>query len=154
MSDPERHVVQSPEQLREIVGEPLPGLDLKVSKTLEPPIVEFIERSPFIALSTADAEGHQDVSPKGDGPGFVEVESETSLLIPDRPGNKLTMGLLNILANPYVGLIFLVPGTPETVRVNGRAEILSDLLAAKVGADDKLAEAVDKAVEEDYRTNL
>ena len=67
-----------------------------------------------------------DVSPKGDGPGFVAVEDETTLLIPDRSGNKLIFGLQNILANPHVGLIFLIPGTGETLRVNGTAELTSD----------------------------
>ena len=77
-------------------------------------------------LSTSDAEGRQDVSPKGDGPGFVAIEDERTLLIPDRRGNKLAFGLQNVLANPRVGVLFIIPGVRETVRVNGRAELTTD----------------------------
>ena len=77
-------------------------------------------------LSTADAEGNQDASPKGDGPGFVIVEDDKTLAIPDRKGNKLVFTLQNILANPHVGMIFMVPGTDETLRVNGTAELTID----------------------------
>ncbi len=77
-------------------------------------------------LSTCDAEGRLDASPKGDAPGFVVVEDEHTLVIPDRPGNKLVYGHLNSLANARVGLLFLVPGTPETLRVNGTAELTND----------------------------
>ena len=90
------------------------------------PAAGFIQKSPFLLLATADADGNMDVSPKGDGPGFVEIENETTLLIPDRSGNKLIFGLQNILQNPHVGLIFLIPGTGETFRVNGRAELTAD----------------------------
>jgi len=119
------------EQLRAILGEPAPITKLKLWTRLEPPAVEFISRSPFLLLATADAAGLQDVSPKGDGPGFVAVENERTLLIPDRMGNKLLFGLQNILANPQVGIVFLIPGTGETLRVNGTAEITAapDILA-------------------------
>jgi PPOX class probable FMN-dependent enzyme len=114
------------EQLRAHIGEPHPLVPQKVWRTLEPATREFIQRSPFLLLATSDGSGNLDVSPKGDGPGFVAIEDETTLLLPDRKGNKLVFGLQNILANPHVSLIFLVPGTEETLRVNGRAELTVD----------------------------
>jgi len=123
-SDP--HRIQTVSNLRAILGEKIPALDVKVSATLDEQTTDFVQRSPFLVLSTADAEGNQDASPKGDGPGFVLIEDERTLVIPDRPGNKLFYGLENILANPHVGVLFLIPGTTETLRINGRAEITRD----------------------------
>lgn len=123
-TDPYR--ISTVEQLRGIVGEASTLVQYKLWKTIEPAAAEFIQRSPFLLLSTADAEGNQDVSPKGDGPGFAVIENETTLLIPDRKGNKLVFGLQNILANPQVGVLFLIPGTGETLRVNGTAELTLD----------------------------
>ena len=120
------HRITTLEALRARIGEPNPATKLKVFDALDPQMTAFIARSPFCLLATADAEGHLEVSPKGDGPGFAWVESEHSLVLPDRKGNKLCFGLSNILANPQVGLIFLVPGTDETLRVNGRAELDAD----------------------------
>ena len=88
--------------------------------------IDFIQRSPFLVLSTADVDGNQDASPKGDGPGFVVIEDRNTILIPDRKGNKLLFGLQNILANPRVGLLFITPPTSETLRVNGTAELVVD----------------------------
>ena len=93
---------------------------------LDPHCLRFIEHSPFVLLGTSGAEGRCDVSPKGDRPGFVLALDETTLVIPDRPGNKRLDSLLNILANPHVGLLFLIPGMDETLRVNGTAEIVQD----------------------------
>ena len=124
MGDP--HAIPDKTALRAIVGEPLPGLALKNEARIPEEARAYIERSPFIVLATSDAEGRLDSSPKGDGPGFCWIEDEQTLVIPDRPGNKLTYGLENILANPHVGVIFMLPGTPETVRVNGRAELTAD----------------------------
>jgi uncharacterized protein len=123
MNHTDPHRLTTVEQLRAIIGEPPPLVSHKLWKTLEPAAVEFINRSPFLLLATADANGNQDVSPKGDGPGFVAIENDTTLLIPDRKGNKLVFGLQNILMNPHVGLLFLIPGTGETLRVNGTAEL-------------------------------
>ena len=92
--------------------------------------MDCIRRSPFLVLSTADARGHQEASPKGDHPGFVIVEDRKTLLIPDRKGNELLFGLQNILANPQVGLLFIVPPNTETLRVNGTAELTVDTSAA------------------------
>jgi PPOX class probable FMN-dependent enzyme len=122
----DRHAILSEDALREVVGPGLPGLGLKNQETLDATAIDFIERSPFLVLSTCDEAGNLDASPKGDAPGFVQVLDERTLLIPDRPGNKLVYGHLNILSNPKVGLLFLIPGTPETMRVNGRAELTAD----------------------------
>jgi PPOX class probable FMN-dependent enzyme len=126
--------------LRDIIGEPVEGIDLKVYDTVGPEAQAFIARSPFLVLSTADADGNLDASPKGDDPGFVEVEDEHTLLIPDRPGNKLVYGLRNVLENPHVGVLFFVPGTTETLRANGRAELRRDPeLLARLAARGKPA---------------
>ncbi|MCW5771790.1 MAG: pyridoxamine 5'-phosphate oxidase family protein [Rhodospirillaceae bacterium] len=87
---------------------------------------DFIALSPFVMLGTADAEGHVDVSPRGDPPGFVKVLDDTTLLMPDRPGNNLIDSLSNIVANPQVGLLFLIPGFDDTLRVNGAATLTDD----------------------------
>jgi PPOX class probable FMN-dependent enzyme len=114
------------EQLRSLMGEPHPATPRKLLRALDDLAIEFIRRSPFLALGTADAEGNQDVSPKGGDAGFVAVEDARTILIPDRKGNKLLFGLQNILTNPHVGIIFVVPGTDETLRVNGIAELSVD----------------------------
>jgi hypothetical protein len=208
MSTVDPHRIGTVEALRAVVGANIPGLELKVQDHLDEFARDFIARAPFLVLSTADAEGRQDASPKGDGPGFVLLEDERTLVIPDRPGNKLVFGLQNILANPHVGLLFLIPGTNETLRVAGRAELTRDpallerlsargkpavlairvhveecffhcakafirselwkperwperlrisfgrMMVRKLGGDEKTADAVDAAVEQDYRTNL
>ena len=84
-------------------------VQLKVLKALDDTTIDFIKRSPFLVLATADRAGNQDASPKGDHPGFVAVEDERTLLIPERKGNKLAFGYRNILENPHVGLIFIIP---------------------------------------------
>jgi PPOX class probable FMN-dependent enzyme len=118
--------VDSVEQLQAIVGQPHPFTSKKVLDALDEASIAFIRRSSFIVIGTADAEGNLDTSPKGDGPGFVEVQDEQTLLIPERKGNKLMYGFRNILANPNVGIIFMVPGTNETLRVNGTAELTNE----------------------------
>ncbi len=126
MADQNGHRIETVEALRALIGESSPAVEMKINPTIDPFSRAFIERSPFVVLSTADRAGRLDVSPKGDHPGFVAVEDEATLLIPDRKGNKLIFGLQNILENPHVGVLFLLPGTNETVRVNGRAELTSD----------------------------
>lgn len=86
----------------------------------------YIERSPFLTIGTADANGNADVSPRGDPPGFVRVIDDKTILIPDRPGNNRVDTMMNIIANPKVGILFLIPGIDDTLRVNGRAEIIDD----------------------------
>ena len=122
-----RDLVTSVETLRDIVG----GEPSEVARRKEIPALDvhartFIARSPFLLLGTAGADGRCDVSPKGDAPGFVRVLDDHHLLVPDRPGNKRLDGMRNILVNPHVGLIFLVPGNDFTLRVNGRAAISRD----------------------------
>lgn len=124
MGDP--HAIETPEALREIIGEPMAGLGQKNLDRLYPEARDYIARAPFLVLATADAHGRMDASPKGDAPGFCLALDDRTLLVPERPGNKLAYGLTNILANPRVGLIFFVPGTPETVRVNGTATLTRD----------------------------
>jgi uncharacterized protein len=138
MGDP--HAIDDLAALRRIIGEPLPGLGLKNQNVISDEAREYIERAPFLVLATSDALGNLDASPKGDGPGFCLIEDERTLVIPDRPGNKLAYGLQNILTNPRVGVIFLLPGTPETVRVNGTATLTTDPdLLARLAARGKPA---------------
>jgi PPOX class probable FMN-dependent enzyme len=126
MSNNDPHILRSVEALREVVGAEIPGLSVKNEIQLNEFAKDFLQRSPFLVLATSDAQGNLDASPKGDGPGFVLVEDAHTLVIPDRPGNKLAYGHLNILSNPNVGLLFMMPGTPETLRVNGTAELTRD----------------------------
>jgi len=123
-SDP--HRIHTVEALRGVIGETRPGLESKVLSSLDTFAIDFLSKCPFLVLSTSDAEGRLDASPKGDGEGFVLVEDETTIVIPDRPGNKLAYGHLNVLSNPQVGVLFMVPGTSETLRINGHAELTTD----------------------------
>ncbi len=126
MEDSSDYRITSLAQLRAIFGEPSPLVAKKLLRGLDEMAADFIRRSPFLVIGTADAEGNQDVSPKGDGPEFVLIEDDNTLVIPDRRGNKLVFTLQNILANPHVALIFVMPGTDETLRVNGTAELSAD----------------------------
>ncbi len=112
--------------LRELLGEPSPLVCAKVRDRLDPLTRQFIERAPFVCLATADAAGNCDVSPRGGAPGFVQILDEQTLLVPDRPGNRLADSLRNILGNPHVGMLFVIPGVTDTFRVNGRATITND----------------------------
>ncbi|SEF61626.1 hypothetical protein SAMN04489712_101601 [Thermomonospora echinospora] len=118
--------VASEARLRELLGTPMPRAVAKERARLHEMDRRWLAASPFCLIATADAEGNCDVSPKGDPPGFVHVLDETTIAVPDRPGNRRVDGFRNILANPRVGLIFLVPGRGETLRINGRARLLSD----------------------------
>jgi len=109
------------------MGAPIaPPVVEKTLSRLDRHCVAFIERSPFVLISSADSEGRMDISPKGDAPGFVTVADESTLLIPDRPGNQRFDTFCNLFQNPKVGLIFLIPGKRETLRVSGRAEVVRD----------------------------
>ncbi len=118
--------VNTIEELREIIGHPSELVARKQIYALDHHCRAFIARSPFLAIGTASGTGICDVSPKGDPPGFVQVLDDTTLLVPDRPGNRRLDTLLNIMDNPQVGLLFLIPGIEETLRVNGRAAIVQD----------------------------
>jgi len=126
MNATDRHLLTSLAQVRAIIGDEVPVVRAKLFESLDETSVEFIGRAPFLLLATSDPDGRPDVSPKGDEPGFVAVHDSRTLLIPDRKGNKLIFGLQNILANPRVALIFFVPGTEETLRVHGSAELTAD----------------------------
>ena len=112
----------TPEKLREIYGEASPQAAAKVISQFDKHCRQFIEHATFLVLATSDGT-NLDVSPKGDPAGFIEIEDERTLLIPDRPGNNRIDGLLNILAHPRVALIFMIPAVTEALRVNGTAEI-------------------------------
>ena len=112
--------------LRELLGEPSDVVRAKVSDRLNALTRQFVERSPFVLLATSAPDGSCDVSPRGDPPGFVRVLDEQTLLLPERPGNRLADSLRNILANPHVGLLFVIPGIGDTLRMNGRATIVTD----------------------------
>jgi PPOX class probable FMN-dependent enzyme len=123
---PFRDAVTSEEELRALVGKPSELAIRKEIAYLDAHCRAFIARSPFVLIATSGASGRADVSPKGDPPGFVQVLDEHRLVIPDRPGNRRLDGMRNLLENPHVGLLFLIPGLEETLRVNGRAWIVRD----------------------------
>jgi hypothetical protein len=113
-------------RLRAIIGEPSAQVPHKIHRQLNQRARAFIARSPLLLLASVDAAGQPTVSPKGDEPGFVQVLDAGTLLLPERKGNKLIFSLQNLLANPRVGLIFLVPGTDETLRMSGSATLHDD----------------------------
>ncbi|PWT73700.1 MAG: hypothetical protein C5B46_05095 [Proteobacteria bacterium] len=119
-------VIENVEQLRAIVGEPRPQTRYKFHSKLNARAMAFVARSPMFLLATVDEYNQPTVSPKGDGPGFVRVEDAQTLLIPERKGNKLVFSMQNVLRNPRVGLIFLLPGTDETLRISGEATLSDD----------------------------
>jgi uncharacterized protein len=123
---PFEDVVTSVEALRELIAEPNELALRKEVDHLDEHARAYIALSPFLLMATSGAGGTCDVSPKGDGPGFVQVLDDRTLVIPDRPGNRRLDSLRNIIENPHVGLLFLIPGTEETLRVNGRARIVRD----------------------------
>jgi len=98
----------------------------KVQSLLDTHAQAFIRRSPFLCIGTQNADERADVSPRGDPPGFVKILDQHTLAIPDRPGNNRLDSLVNILANPSVGLLFVIPGFDDTLRVNGRASLVTD----------------------------
>jgi PPOX class probable FMN-dependent enzyme len=112
--------------LRTLLGEPSALVQSKIADRLNGVTRQFVERSPFLCLATSAADGKCDVSPKGDPAGFVRILDEKTLLLPDRPGNRLADSLRNVLENPHVALLFVIPGVTDTFRVNGRAEIVTD----------------------------
>ncbi|MBD2893976.1 hypothetical protein amrb99_28990 [Actinomadura sp. RB99] len=118
--------ITSAEELRALLGAPMRRAVDKERVTLHAWDREWLARSPFCLISTSDAEGNCDVSPKGDPPGFVHVLDDTTIAIPDRPGNRRADGFLNILSNPHVGLLFMVPRRSETLRINGRARLVRE----------------------------
>jgi uncharacterized protein len=119
-------MIAAEDVLRGTLGEPSALVQSKVSDRLNDLTRQFVERSPFLCLATSAADGTCDVSPRGDPAGFVKVLDEKTLLLPDRPGNKLADSFRNVLQNPHVALLFFLPGVSDTFRVNGRATIVDD----------------------------
>jgi uncharacterized protein len=113
-------------ELREIIGHPHPGATDKIVNRLNGLTRQFIERSPFVCVATGRPDGGLDISPRGDPPGFVRILDERTLLLPDRPGNRIADTLTNLLEDPRIALLFLIPGVGDTFRVNGRARIVDD----------------------------
>jgi uncharacterized protein len=111
---------------------------LKCLPTLDRHAEDFIRRSPFLCIGTQDANGKADVSPRGDPAGFVQVLDDRTLAIPDRPGNNRLDTLSNVLVNPNVGLLFMVPGFDDTLRVNGTASLTTDPdVLARMAVNDR-----------------
>jgi PPOX class probable FMN-dependent enzyme len=119
------HLVTSVDQLERLYGEPYGPSLVKEADRITAPYRAFIEAAPFFALASGGPDG-MDCSPRGDAPGFVRVADEKTLLIPDRRGNNRIDTLRNLLHDPRVALLFLIPGCGETIRVNGRARISTD----------------------------
>jgi PPOX class probable FMN-dependent enzyme len=118
--------ITSEAELRELLGEVHHRAATKDRPRLHDWDREWLASSPFCLIATSDAEGTCDVSPKGDPPGFTLVLDDSTLAIPERPGNRRADGYRNVLANPHVGLIYLIPGRAETLRINGRARLVRE----------------------------
>ncbi|KAA2216894.1 MSMEG_1061 family FMN-dependent PPOX-type flavoprotein [Maribacter flavus] len=118
--------ITTEKELRHIMGHPNEIVSSKTIDFIDAHCKNFIEKSPFITIASSDLNGNFDVSPKGDAAGFVAILNDKTLAIPDRPGNKKADTLRNIIQNPNVGLLFLIPGIRETLRVNGEAQIVRD----------------------------
>jgi uncharacterized protein len=119
-------VITTETELRALLGSPSGGAVSKERDRLHDLDRAWIAASPFLLMATSGADGTCDVSPKGDPAGFVHVLDDRTLVMPERPGNRRADGWVNVLSNPHVGLIFLVPGRTDTLRVNGRARLVSD----------------------------
>ena len=121
-----KDVITDLAQFRELMGEPPPPCVAKTIALMDRHCRAFIGRSPFVLIASVSARGQMDISPKGDAPGFVRVLDDKTLAVPDRPGNRRADTFTNVLENPRVGLIFLVPGKSETLRISGSAKIVRD----------------------------
>jgi uncharacterized protein len=129
-------VITTEAELRAIYGEPKRLPARAKAKEIDDLCRRFIALSPLVCISSCDREGHQDVSPRGDAPGFVQVLDATTIAIPDRPGNNKLETLSNILVNPRVAVLFIIPGHEETLRLNGIAQISRDPVLLKTSAVD------------------
>jgi PPOX class probable FMN-dependent enzyme len=121
-----RREVTSVEELRDIVGHPNAFVANKVGRRLSDLQQDWLRAASLGFVATVDAEGHVDVSPKGDPAGFVHIIDDATIAIPERPGNKRVDGFLNVLTRPRVGTVFVIPGRGDTLRINGSARILAD----------------------------
>lgn len=134
-----RRVIADEAELRSVIGPAKPAALLKLADRLTPQSRQFIERSPFVCIATARVEGGLDISPRGDPAGFVRILDERMLLLPERPGNRIADSFTNLLSDPRIALLFLIPGIGDTFRVNGEAEIVDDPeLLAPTAVDGKV----------------
>src|SRR6202051_96165 len=130
------------DQLEAIYGQPNEASTVKVAARITPPYRVLIDKSPFASLATSGPEG-LDCSPRGDRPGFVRIHDERTLMLPDRHGNNRIDSLRNIVRDPRVALLFLIPGMGNTLRVNGRAQVSADpALLASFEVDGKAPRTV------------
>lgn len=137
-SYPFQEILTSEQEIRDLVGYPSEVVQKKVIDQLDQHCRDFIRLSPILFVSTADDHGCCDVSPRGDAPGSVLVINEKYLVIPERPGNRRIDALRNILKNPQIGLIFMIPGLEETLRINGKAFVIKDNeILSRMKARDK-----------------
>jgi uncharacterized protein len=120
------HTVTGEPQLREIIGPPKEGATAKIADRLNDLTRQFIERSPFVCVATGRPDGGLDISPRGDPAGFVRILDSRTLLLPERPGNRIADTLTNLLEDPRIALLFLIPGMGDTFRVNGTATVVDD----------------------------
>jgi uncharacterized protein len=121
------HKITTEKALRDLMGDPVHELVVvKTTPVITEPIRRYIERSPFACLATYGVDGTCDLSPRGDPPGFVKILDEKTLFLPERPGNKRLDSAINIIQQPQLSLMFLIPGTLETVRVNGTGVMSTD----------------------------
>ncbi len=135
--------IERREELRSIYREPGGAAARKELTFLDPHCRRFISLSPFVLIGSSDGDGHADVTPKGDRPGFVAILDDRTLAIPDRPGNNRLDTLENVIVNPAVGLLFMIPGMEETLRVNGQARLTADEeLRTRLSAEGKLPPTV------------
>jgi hypothetical protein len=118
------HQITSEADLRALMGDPVHELVIiKSSVSITEPMKKYIEQSPFVCLATHNKDDSSDVSPRGDAPGFVHILDDKTLVIPDRPGNKRLDSVINIIDQPRLALLFMIPGILETLRVNGTGVI-------------------------------
>jgi PPOX class probable FMN-dependent enzyme len=118
--------ISTESELREVIGSPSELVAGKIADRLNHLIRQFVERSPFVCVATTRPDGGLDVSPRGDPPGFARILDEGTLLLPERPGNRIADTLTNLLHDPRIGLLFLIPGVGDSLRVNGSAVIVDD----------------------------
>ena len=145
-----QYVIKTAAELRGLVPPPRPAQQTKVLSALDEHCRRWIERSPFVVISSIDSAGRMDLSPKGDPPGFVRVLDDRTLAIPDRPGNRRLDTFFNVLDRSSVGVMFVVPGRGEVLRVGGTAQIVNDpeLLGTMAVADRPPALALVVTIDE------
>jgi PPOX class probable FMN-dependent enzyme len=145
-------MIASESELRAIIGSPTELVAGKIADRLNELTRQFIDRSPFVCIATARPDGGLDVSPRGDPVGFVRILDDRTLLLPERPGNRLADTLTNLLADPRIALLFLIPGVGDSFRVNGRAVVVQDEeLLAGSAVDGKVPQlGILVSVEEAY----